>query len=118
MNKHGYDTHSQSQLEQQYPHQGAYGIQHDPRHSGYTTPTTPSQPHARTGVTVIVDTNVLLDYLMVIQKFVADIERMKWPSVIVIPSVVISELDWCIDSFFIRSPSNRQWSDPTFFRLI
>lgn len=44
----------------------------------------------------MVDTNVLLDYLMVIQKFVADVERTKWPSVVVIPSVVISELDWCV----------------------
>ena len=33
---------------------------------------------------------------MVVQKFVADIERMKWPSVVVIPNVVISELDWCV----------------------
>jgi predicted ribonuclease YlaK len=48
-------------------------------------------------MTVVLDTNVLLDYLMVIQKFVADIERMEWPSVVVIPSVVISELDWCVD---------------------
>jgi len=44
----------------------------------------------------VVDTNVLLDYLMLIQKFVADIERTKWPTVVVIPSVVISELDWCV----------------------
>lgn len=47
-------------------------------------------------MTVVVDTNVLLEYLMVIQKFVADIERTEWPSVVVIPSVVISELDWCV----------------------
>lgn len=33
---------------------------------------------------------------MVVQKFVADIEKTKWPSVVVIPSVVISELDWCV----------------------
>lgn len=44
---------------------------------------------------------------MVIQKFVADIERMKWPSVVVIPSVVISELDWYVGPTRGRSYPNR-----------
>lgn len=84
-----------------------YGIQYSAIHFGYPTPTPPTQPQAITKVTVIVDTNVLLDYLMVIQKFVADTEQAEWPSVVVIPSVVISELDWCVD-VPARSPRNRQ----------
>lgn len=71
-----------------------YGIQHSAIHFGYPNLTPPTQPQAITKATVIVDTNVLLDYLMVIQKFVADIEQAEWPSVVVIPSAVISELDW------------------------
>ena len=63
---------------------------------GYAILTPPAKPQAITEATIVVDTNVLLDYLMVIQKLVADIERTKWPSVIIIPSVVISELDWCV----------------------
>jgi len=35
-----------------------------------------------------------LVHLMVIQKFVEDVERIEWPAVVVIPQVVISELDW------------------------
>lgn len=56
----------------------------------------PAQLQAITGATIVVDTNVLLDYLMVVQRFVTDIENAKWPSVVVIPNVVISELDWCV----------------------
>ena len=48
-------------------------------------------------VTIVVDTNVLLDYLVVIQKLVGDIEKTEWPSVVLIPGVVISELDWYVD---------------------
>jgi hypothetical protein len=53
-----------------------------------------NQAKALTGVTVVLDTNVLLSHLIVIQRFVADIEKLEWPSLIIIPHVVISELDW------------------------
>jgi len=103
VNNHSYGyaqphyTHSKWQQSQsQYPHRGGHGTQYGVGHFGYPTPTPPTQSHAITRVTVVVDTNVLLDYLMVIQKFVGDIERTKWPCVVVIPSVVISELDWCV----------------------
>ena len=100
-NSHSYVYYTQWQhpqsRPQQHPRQGDHGTQYVASQFGYSIPTPPPpKPHAITGVTVIVDTNVLLDYLMVVQKFVADIERMKWPSVVVIPSVVISELDWCV----------------------
>ena len=84
------------------------GTQYNVGQFGYSTPTPPPQPHAITGVTVVVDTNVLVDYLMVIQKFVGDIESTKWPSVVIIPSVVISELDWCVGIAPARSYSIRQ----------
>jgi hypothetical protein len=85
-----YTNTKQSQI-----HQGSgYVGYHDADYFRCQTPTPPVQPRA---ITVVLDTNVLLDYLMVIQKFVGDVERMKWPSVVVIPSVVISELDWCAD---------------------
>lgn len=113
-----YYTHSQWQQSQpqiqQHPHQSAYGVQYDPSQFGYTIPTSPIQPQAIKGVTVVVDTNVLLDYLMVIQKFVADIERTKWPSVVVIPSVVISELDWCVGPARARSFFNCKWTEQRF----
>lgn len=35
---------------------------------------------------------------MVIQKFVADIEKTELPGVVVVPNAVLSELDWCVDS--------------------
>lgn len=63
---------------------------------GYAILTPPTKPQATTEATIVVDTNVLLDCLLVIQKLVADIEKTRWPSVIVIPGVVISELDWCV----------------------
>jgi len=95
---YNHDSQSQqSQLQRQrHFYQGSYGRHNDAIQIGHPSPTLPAQPQAITEVTVVVDTNVLLDYLMVIQKFVADIERTKWPSVVVIPSVVISELDWCV----------------------
>ena len=113
MNNHSYGyaqpyTHPQWQQSQSplplQPHRGDYGTRCDAGQFGDSTPTPPPQPHVITGVTVIIDTNVLLDYLMVIQKFVADVERMKWPSVVVIPSVVISELDWYVGPITARPP--------------
>ena len=121
MNSYGYTQpyygHSEwQQLQprpQQYPRQSDYAS----RFEG-STPRPPPQPHAITGVTVVVDTNVLLDYLMVIQKFVADIERTKWPSVVVIPSVVISELDWYVGSVPGCSSPGPRRSEPRFFRSL
>jgi len=88
-----YLTNTQLQKSQPHPSQN-YGTCYDVGHLGYPTLTPPAPPQAIAGVTIVVDTNVLLDYLVVIQKFVTDIEKTKWPSVVVIPSVVISELDW------------------------
>lgn len=82
------------QFQSQTQHAPSYTMHYYASHFGYPAPNQPTQPQVLTKVTVVVDTNVLLDYLMVIRKFVADIERTKWPSVIIIPSVVISELDW------------------------
>ena len=85
----------QSRLQiQQSP---GYRMHYGAGYSGYSTPTPPAKPQVMTRVTIVIDTNVLLDYLMVIQKFVADVEKTGWPSVVVIPSVVISELDWCVN---------------------
>jgi rRNA-processing protein FCF1 len=42
---------------------------------------------------VVLDTNILLDYLDVIQAFVAEIEEQGLPVLIIIPGVVIYELD-------------------------
>ena len=119
VNSYGYTQpyygHSEWQQLQSRPQQ--YSLQGDyASRLGNSTPTPPPQPHAITGVTVVVDTNVLLDYLMVIQKFVADIERTKWPSVVVIPSVVISELDWYVGAVPACSSSGRRWSELRFFR--
>ncbi|OCH92928.1 hypothetical protein OBBRIDRAFT_725934 [Obba rivulosa] len=46
---------------------------------------------------VIIDTNVLIDHLDVIQQFSDDIESLSLPVLILIPNVVISELDGCND---------------------
>jgi len=111
---YGHSEWQQSQPRpQQYPGQSDYASQ-----LGDSTPTPPPQPHPITGVTVVVDTNVLLDYLMVIQKFVADIERTKWSSVVVIPSVVISELDWYVGSVPACSSPGPRRSEPRFFRSL
>lgn len=42
---------------------------------------------------VVVDTNVLLHHLEVLQQFVEDAERLGAPTVVVIPGIVIQELD-------------------------
>lgn len=94
---YGHYTDTQRQQTQSYHSQNVYGRYYDAGHFGYSTLTPPDQPQEIAGVTVVVDTNVLLDYLVVIQRFVADLEKTKWPSVVIIPSVVISELDWCVD---------------------
>ena len=82
---------------------------------GYAILMPPAKPQAIMEATVVVDTNVLLDYLMVIQKLVADIERTKWASVIVIPSVVISELDWYVGPTHARP---HLWTEQRFPRSL
>ncbi|KAG2156162.1 PIN domain-containing protein [Suillus clintonianus] len=42
---------------------------------------------------VVLDTNILLDYLDVIQAFVAEVEEQRLPVLMIIPGVVIYELD-------------------------
>ncbi|TFK91475.1 hypothetical protein K466DRAFT_515247 [Polyporus arcularius HHB13444] len=42
---------------------------------------------------VVLDTNVLIDYCGIIEQFCEDVERVKYPIMIIVPSVVLSELD-------------------------
>ena len=42
---------------------------------------------------LVLDTNVLIDYLDVIKRFNEDIERLSLPITIIIPNVLLSELD-------------------------
>ncbi|RPD67227.1 hypothetical protein L226DRAFT_529605 [Lentinus tigrinus ALCF2SS1-7] len=42
---------------------------------------------------VVLDTNVLIDYCGIIEQFCEDVERVKYPIMIIIPSAVLSELD-------------------------
>ncbi|KAI0832355.1 PIN domain-containing protein [Trametes gibbosa] len=42
---------------------------------------------------VVVDTNVLIDYCGIVEQFCADVEGAGYPVLVVIPSVVLSELD-------------------------
>jgi hypothetical protein len=42
---------------------------------------------------VVIDTNILLHHLEVLQQFVADIENLLVPTIIVVPGIVIHELD-------------------------
>ncbi|KAH9853542.1 PIN domain-containing protein [Lenzites betulinus] len=42
---------------------------------------------------VVIDTNVLIDYCGIVEQFCADVEGAGYPVLVVIPSVVLSELD-------------------------
>jgi len=42
---------------------------------------------------VVIDTNILLHSLEVLQQFVEDIEKLSVPTIIVVPGIVIHELD-------------------------
>ncbi|TFY83950.1 hypothetical protein EWM64_g79 [Hericium alpestre] len=42
---------------------------------------------------LVMDTNVLLDKLDVLQQFVSDVEALSIPVIVIIPGIVISELD-------------------------
>jgi len=42
---------------------------------------------------LVVDTNILLHHLEPLQQFVEDIEKASIPTVVVVPGIVIHELD-------------------------
>lgn len=42
---------------------------------------------------VVIDTNVLIDYRGILEQFCEDVERIGYPIMIIVPSVVLSELD-------------------------
>ncbi|SRR5258705_9049810 len=42
---------------------------------------------------VVIDTNILLHNLEVLQQFVEDIEKLSVPTIIIVPGIVIHELD-------------------------
>jgi rRNA-processing protein FCF1 len=42
---------------------------------------------------VVIDTNILLHNLEVLQQFVEDIEKLSLPTIILVPGIVIHELD-------------------------
>lgn len=42
---------------------------------------------------LVVDTNILLHHLEPLQQFVEDIEKSSIPTVVVVPGIVIHELD-------------------------
>jgi predicted ribonuclease YlaK len=42
---------------------------------------------------LVLDTNILIHYFDVVQRFTADIENIAVPVLIVIPGIVIRELD-------------------------
>lgn len=48
---------------------------------------------------VVIDTNVLIDYCGIVEQFCADVEKAGYPILIIIPSVVLGELDGCVDIF-------------------
>lgn len=43
---------------------------------------------------LVLDTNILIHFLDTIQQFVADAEALNLPVIVLIPGVVVSELDW------------------------
>ncbi|KAI0750746.1 PIN domain-containing protein [Daedaleopsis nitida] len=42
---------------------------------------------------IVIDTNVLIDYCGIIERFCEDVEASRYPIMIIIPGVVLSELD-------------------------
>lgn len=61
---------------------------------------------------LVIDTNVLLDHLEVLEQFVKDIKEWNLPVIVVIPGIVIQELDGYVFLCVLRqvqtSCSNRQ----------
>lgn len=43
---------------------------------------------------LVVDTNILIHYLDTLQQFVEDCERELAPVIVIVPGIVVSELDW------------------------
>jgi hypothetical protein len=52
---------------------------------------------------LVLDTNILLHHLETIEQFIADVESLSLPVMVVIPGIVICELDGFVASLFIRS---------------
>lgn len=44
---------------------------------------------------IVLDTNILLEFLDIIQTFVSEAEQQRLPVLIIIPGAVIHELDVC-----------------------
>lgn len=44
---------------------------------------------------IVLDTNILLEFLDIIQTFVSEAEQQQLPVLIIIPGAVIHELDAC-----------------------
>ena len=42
---------------------------------------------------MVIDTNVLIDYCGIIEQFCEDVERVKYPIMIIVPGAALSELD-------------------------
>lgn len=61
---------------------------------------------------LVLDTNVLIHNLDVLRCFSEDLERLAAPMKIVVPDVVLSELDGCVWACFLpprRSSEGRNW---------
>ena len=55
---------------------------------------------------IILDTNIILHYLEVIDDFIADIQTLSLPMMIIIPGAVINELDGYV-TLHLREWPNR-----------
>jgi hypothetical protein len=55
----------------------------------------PQGPLSQELTFLVLDTNILLHYFEVLQQFVADIEALALPLMVIIPGVVVCELDGC-----------------------
>jgi hypothetical protein len=45
---------------------------------------------------LVVDTNILLGHFEMLQQFIADVEGLSLPLMVIIPGIVIHELDGCV----------------------
>jgi len=46
---------------------------------------------------IVLDTNILLEFLDTMQTFVSEAEQQQLPVLVIIPGAVIHELDACIE---------------------
>jgi PIN domain len=63
---------------------------------------------------LIVDTNILLHQLDALQQFVVDIEHhLPFTLQIIVPGIVISELDRCVyfNYLYLHASDKRSWTD-------